>query len=98
MWSMKESPVDVTAPPAPTSAPAPAPPSPRPTGQGVAVLLTLLAFATTGTVSFSLIAKRVALWKADMAVPFEYGHDSFLIHCWVKTLVDTGWWMTTDRC
>ena len=38
------------------------------------------------------------LRKADLTVPLAYGHDSFLIQCWVKTLADTGWWITTDRC
>lgn len=72
-------------------------PARRP-GAKLSTLLTLLAFTTTAALSFGLIAKRIALWEADLTVPFEYGHDSFLIHCWVKTQLDTGWWMTTDRC
>lgn len=94
---MTEVPAVATPGAQPETVPASTPASPRP-NRKVTVLLALLAFATTGVVSFGLIAKRVALWKADMVVPFEYAHDSFLIHCWVKTLVDTGWWMTTDRC
>lgn len=77
----------------------PASPATSPTpNRKAAVLLTLLAFATTGVVSFGLAAKRVALWNTEMVVPFAYGEDAFLIHSWVKTELDTGWWMTTDRC
>ncbi len=58
----------------------------------------LLAFAATATLSLIIPAEKMKLRNADLTVPLAYGHDSFLIQCWVKTLADTGWWITTDRC
>jgi phosphoglycerol transferase len=46
--------------------------------------------------SLLAVAVRLELWKADLRVPFQYGHDSFTTHLMIKTTVDCGWWMTND--
>jgi phosphoglycerol transferase len=46
--------------------------------------------------SLLAVAVRLELWKADLRVPFQYGHDSFTNHLMIKTTVDCGWWMTND--
>jgi phosphoglycerol transferase len=94
--------IDVTPPavaPLPSAASEPAvPPPPAPPRTRRGWLVALLAFSCTGLISVGFLFYRLDLGHASFRVPFEYGHDSFLIHSWVKTLLDTGWWMTTDRC
>lgn len=83
--------------PTPAAGPTHTPAVTRPSAK-LGTLLAVVAFLSSGLVSLGLAAKRFEVWKTDWVVPYRYAHDSFLIHCWVKTLADTGWWLTTDRC
>lgn len=87
--------VPSTIPDVPTT---PTPSTPiAPTSRRRSVLVALLAFTCTAVVSFGLLAVRLELWKADLKVPFHYGHDALIMQAWITTFADTGWWTTTDR-
>jgi hypothetical protein len=53
-----------------------------------------LAYAVTLVLALAFAFLVLQLWRADLAVPFAYEHDSFPILTWTKTMLDNGWWLT----
>ncbi len=50
--------------------------------------------ALVAAVSLGLGAARLGVWRGEVGVPLQYGHDSFTNVLMIKTTIDHGWWMT----
>ncbi len=52
----------------------------------------LLAFIVTPLVSLLAVCLYLNVFQRDLNIPFEYGHDAFLVTIPIKTMVEEGWW------
>ena len=49
-----------------------------------------MAYVGTFALTLATAFLILRLWRADLAVPFAYEHDSFPILTWTKTMIDNG--------
>lgn len=52
----------------------------------------LWAFLLTPLVSLLTVCLFLNVFNRDLNIPFEYGHDAFLVTVPIKTMVEEGWW------
>lgn len=50
------------------------------------------AFLVTPLVSLLAVCLFLNVFQRDLNIPFEYGHDAFLVTIPIKTMVEEGWW------
>src|ERR1700732_5070608 len=51
----------------------------------------LLLYVLTAVIALAAACVVMKVWRADLAVPFSYGHDSFVFLTWIKGVIDNGW-------
>ncbi len=51
-----------------------------------------IAFLITPLVSLLMTCLFLNVFNRDLNIPFEYGHDAFLVTVPIKTMVEEGWW------
>ncbi|MEZ6137472.1 MAG: hypothetical protein R3C53_21500 [Pirellulaceae bacterium] len=57
----------------------------------------LWAFAITPIIALLSVCIILNVFNRDLNIPFEYGHDAFLVTVPIKTMVEEGWWYETPH-
>lgn len=55
-----------------------------------------LPVAAAAVISFLLAIYILQVPARGIAVPYQYGHDSFTTQMMIKTMIDNGWWLTNQ--
>lgn len=51
-----------------------------------------IAFVITPLIALLAVCLALKVFQRDLDIPFEYGHDAFLVTVPIKTMVEEGWW------
>lgn len=57
----------------------------------------LWAFLLTPLASLLAVCLLLNVFQRDLNIPFEYGHDAFLVTVPIKTMVEEGWWYESSH-
>ncbi len=57
----------------------------------------LLAFLLLPAVTLLGVCLALDVFRKDLSIPFEYAHDAFLVTVPIKTTIQEGWWLQSER-
>jgi phosphoglycerol transferase len=63
-----------------------------PPGKPLGLFRELAGYAAAVIVCLALVVLTHELWRADLRVPMAYDRDFFLMHVWIKSTLDCGWY------
>lgn len=54
----------------------------------------IFQYATAGLLALFIFAMVMHLWRVKLSIPFFYSWDSVFTSTWIKSVIDTGWFIT----
>lgn len=53
----------------------------------------ITAYGLTVVLCVAFLVRSLRLWEADLTIPLEYSGDALVTSMWIKSVIDTGWYL-----